>query len=94
MLTHTLSPARGHRTGKYLESAAKGRTSSAIGALLRLAPATAILCHTDEQVRVRRRLPCFAATLRFDPRCRSHELPALRVSGRACAAPTLCYRGV
>ncbi|KAL4443875.1 hypothetical protein ABPG75_011612 [Micractinium tetrahymenae] len=38
--------------GKYLESAAKGRTSSAIGALLRLAPATAILCHTDEQGRV------------------------------------------
>lgn len=37
--------------GKYLEAAAKGRTSSAISALLRLAPATAILCHTDEQVR-------------------------------------------
>ncbi|KAL4449504.1 hypothetical protein ABPG77_007148 [Micractinium sp. CCAP 211/92] len=38
--------------GKYLEAAAKGRTSSAISALLRLAPATAILCHTDEQGRV------------------------------------------
>lgn len=37
--------------GKYLESAAKGRTSSAISELLRLAPATAILCDTDEEVR-------------------------------------------
>ena len=36
--------------GKYLESAAKGRTSSAISELLRLAPATAILCDTDEEV--------------------------------------------
>ncbi|KAI7843072.1 hypothetical protein COHA_003243 [Chlorella ohadii] len=38
--------------GKYLESAAKGRTSSAISELLRLAPATAILCDTDEEGRV------------------------------------------
>jgi Cu+-exporting ATPase len=38
--------------GKYLESAAKGRTSSAISELLRLAPATAILCDTDDEGRV------------------------------------------
>jgi cation transport ATPase len=33
--------------GKYLEAAAKGRTSEAITALLRLAPATALVLHVD-----------------------------------------------
>ncbi|KFM25042.1 putative copper-transporting ATPase HMA5 [Auxenochlorella protothecoides] len=33
--------------GKYLESAAKGKTSQALSALLELAPPTAILCETD-----------------------------------------------
>ena len=42
---------RWRAAGKYLEAAAKGRTCSAISALLRLAPATAILCHLDEQVK-------------------------------------------
>lgn len=36
--------------GKYLEAAAKGRTSDALSALLRLAPATAILCDADAEV--------------------------------------------
>ncbi|GAB4822580.1 hypothetical protein N2152v2_009626 [Parachlorella kessleri] len=34
--------------GKYLESAAKGKTSQAISELLKLAPTTAILCVTDD----------------------------------------------
>jgi hypothetical protein len=45
-------PLPSQRPGKYLEAHAKGRTSSAISELLRLAPATAILLHTDDQVPV------------------------------------------
>ena len=44
-------PTPPHLPGKYLEAAAKGRTSSAISELLKLAPATAILCIADEQAR-------------------------------------------
>ena len=36
--------------GKYLEAAATGRTSAALSELLKLAPATAILCSTDDKV--------------------------------------------
>lgn len=38
--------------GKYLECAAKGRTSAAIQALLALAPDTATLVQLDEEGRV------------------------------------------